>query len=119
MLSSPRMLVPGDRIRFNPGSGSGGLGDAPLIEAVVEKIEIASQPTKDAITLRITDSWGLGDPLTPGTSITKERSTLTARGVYRAPWKDEGYRAYRENEFTLQERTQRKSLSLDHDGISM
>ena len=51
-------LVPGDRIRFNLGSGFGGHGDAPLIEAVVEKIEIASKPTKNAITLRVTTSWG-------------------------------------------------------------
>ena len=52
-------LVPGDRIRFNLGSGSGGHGDAPLIEAVVEKIEVASKPRKDTITLRVTASWGL------------------------------------------------------------
>ena len=88
-------LVPGDRIRFNPGSDSKSHGDTPLIEAVVEKIEIASQPTKDAITLRVMDSGSSGDPPIPGTSITKERSTLSACGVYRAPWKDEGQRVDR------------------------
>ena len=76
-------LAPGDRIRFNAGSGSGGHGDAPLIEAVVEKIEIPTMSFKVAITLRVTDSWGLDDPPTPGTSITREQSTLFARGVYR------------------------------------
>ena len=85
-------LAPGDRIRFNPGSGSGGHGDAPLIEAVVEKIEIPTMSFKVAITLRVTDSWGLDDPPAPGTSITREQSTLFARGVYRALWKDEGQR---------------------------
>ncbi len=74
-------LVPGDRIRFNPGAGSGGHGDAPLIEAVVEKIEAAKTSLKDAVTLRVTASWGLDDPPTPGTSIKKERSTLSARGL--------------------------------------
>ncbi len=85
-------LAPGDRIRFNAGSGSGGHGDAPLIEAVVEKIEIPTMSFKVAITLRVTDSWGLDDPPTPGTSITREQSTLFARGVYREPWEDEGLR---------------------------
>ena len=85
-------LAPGDRIRFNPGSDSGGHGDAPLIEAVVEKIEIPRMSFKVAITLRVTASWGLDDPPAPGTSITTEQSTLSARGVYREPWKDEGQR---------------------------
>ena len=44
---------------------------------------------------------------------------LSARGVYRAPWKDESQRADRENEFAVQERKQRKALSWGHDGISM
>ena len=112
-------LVPGDRIRVNLGSGSGGHWDAPLIEAVVEKIEIARESAKDAVTLRVTASWSSGDPLAPGTLITKERSTLSARGVYRAPWTDEGQRADRENEFAAQERRQRKSLSQGNHGISM
>ena len=85
-------LALGDRIRFNLGSGSGGHGDAPLIEAVVEKIEIPRMSFKVAITLRVTASWGLDDPPAPGTSITTERSTLFARGVYREPWEDEGER---------------------------
>ena len=85
-------LAPGDRIRFNAGSGSGGHGDAPLIEAVVEKIEIVSQPTEDTITLRVTASWGLDDPPAPGTLIKKKRSMLSARGVYRESWEDEGLR---------------------------
>ena len=57
--------------------------------------------------------------MAPVTLITKERSTLSARGVYRAPWKDEGQRADMENEFAAQERTQRRSLSQDNHGISM
>ena len=95
-------LVPGDRIRFNLGSGSGGHGDAPLIEAVVEKIEVASKPRKDTITLRVTASWGFDDPSAPGTSITTERSTLSARGVYREPWEDESQRTDRETELAAQ-----------------
>ena len=42
-------LAPGDRIRFNAGSGSGGHGDAPLIEAVVEKIEIPGCPWRSQL----------------------------------------------------------------------
>ena len=59
---------------------------------MVEKIEIPRTAFKVAITLRVTASWGLDDPPAPGTSITTERSTLFARGVYREPWKDEGQR---------------------------
>ena len=112
-------LVPGDHIRVNLGPGYGGHWDAPLIEAVVELIEIARESSKDVVRLRVMHSWGLGDPPAPGTAITTERSTLSARGVYRAPWADEGQRADREKEFAAQERTQRRSLSQDNHGISM
>ena len=43
--------------------------------------------------------WHRHEPLVPETSIKKERSTLSALGVYREPWQDEGQRTDRQNEF--------------------
>ena len=118
-------LLPGDRVRFNPGTGTrefdvdGGHRDAPLIEAVVGKVEVGEDPGEDMITLRVTASWGPDKPPAPGTVITKERSEIAARGMYRMPWKDETRRAELDKAFTERSRARRKELSRGRGGFSM
>ena len=118
-------LLPGDRVRVHPGSDARWYladddhRDTPLVEAVVEKVEVGEKPGEDTVTLKVTASWGGDNPPEPGSVITHERSTLAARGAFRAPWKDEAVRAERQKEFDEQAREKRKELSRGDRGFSM
>ena len=117
-------LLPGDRVRFHPGSGARWYladddhRDTPLIEAW-SKGRGGGETREDTVTLKVTAAWGTVSPPEPGTVITHERSALAARGAFRAPWKDEAERAGREKEFDERSKEKRKELSRSDRGFSM
>ena len=79
--------VPGDRIAWTEAAGPG--GEVRTVEADV----VARNPVRDghALDLRVVRAAGPGAP-EPGSTIGRSAGAVTARGCYRAAWKDEARR---------------------------
>ena len=106
--------VPGDRIAWTEAAGR--KGEVRTIEAVVA----TRTADGNVLELRTVRASGPGAP-EPGSSIARAAAAVTARGCFRAPWKDEARRERilhpPERE---QEQTRERTRDLDRDtGFSM
>ena len=107
--------VRGDRIVWTEAAGPA--GEVRTVEADV----VAPNPVRDghALDLRVTRATGPGAPET-GSTIARSAGAVTARGCYRAPWKDEARREriLRPPQQEQQTRQQKQDRSQDR-GFSM